>query len=459
MLLDYAAELKCQTQRQLVNTGAALINLPQNLHQLINNLSQQAHSICLSLAAELHDLRTRKKEKLKKKERLGRTKQQLIQATKLIRQAESLNHTISNAQSINQSIDQEEKTEMESDPKADQEKVDRLSEQIRQLKEQMSLFETLKQSRSSENESDHCTDDESVPIAPPIDQPISQPISQPINQPNTNQPAKVDRNSQHFPSIPIASPMFAAVIPTAPALSPSYSSTIPDAPSIDQSVNQSVNQPDAPMIDQSINQSVREIPTAPMMCDVPSPPPMTDFAMPPIAPVLSTNQPINHPMSPATPSRVILSEVSNVKSPSLKPMRQSVNQSLKPRSVTDELSSRPPLRPRARPSAVQTRKTSSQEDFLAPPNQSVSCYTREIPGTENMSHNDLIKVAAKIKLRRTEIPRSPGGTPARKAPKLGHSGGVDQAILAQALSIKFRDLHRYSVGSRNEDKENDWATD
>lgn len=442
MLLDYAAELKCTTQRQIVHTGVALVQLPQNLHALIINLSAQAQSMVNMLAAELHDLRTRKRAKEKKKERLGRTKQQLIQATKLIKQAESLNHTINQSQSNNHSRNQstykhveEEKTQTQAEPQADQDKVDHLSEQIRMLKEQMSLFASLKESQSnsqssdihlsSSSDTDHGTDDESVPVAPPI-------VSQSINQ-----PAKVDRSSHGFASIPIASPMFSAAVPTAPALSP---------PSTNQSTNHSIpmapplgDYDAAPMHDDSPVAPVFDIPCAPSLDEIPAPPAAPAFT----------------PMSPVAPARNVLSEVSNTSSPSLKPMRAPAK--ALPKSMAEELASRPLLRPRPRPSSVQTRKSSSaSSNLLAPP---VQCYTRAIPGSENLSHNDLIKVAAKIKLRRTEIPRSPGGTPARKAPKLGHSGGIDQAMLAHALSVKFRDLRRSSVGSRNDDKENDWATD
>ena len=41
-------------------------------------------------------------------------------------------------------------------------------------------------------------------------------------------------------------------------------------------------------------------------------------------------------------------------------------------------------------------------------------FTRRIPGADVLTHNDLIKVSAKIKLRKTNVPRSPGGTPRKE---------------------------------------------
>jgi len=63
--------------------------------------------------------------------------------------------------------------------------------------------------------------------------------------------------------------------------------------------------------------------------------------------------------------------------------------------------------------------------------KAVKVFTRAIPGSDSSSHQDLIKVAAKIKLRSTPgIVKSPGGTPIKKR----DLGGDD---LASQLLKKF----------------------
>ena len=70
----------------------------------------------------------------------------------------------------------------------------------------------------------------------------------------------------------------------------------------------------------------------------------------------------------------------------------------------------------------------------------LNVFTRRIPGVESLSLADSIKVASKIKLRRTDVPRSPGGTPSRGgvgAMSGPQSSGLD--VLKESLSaIRLR---------------------
>ena len=63
------------------------------------------------------------------------------------------------------------------------------------------------------------------------------------------------------------------------------------------------------------------------------------------------------------------------------------------------------------------------------------CFARNIPGGDSMSFTDLIKVSARVKLRQTAVPRSPGGTPLRR-PKPNNT--VDE--LRMALMRKFKNV-------------------
>jgi hypothetical protein len=76
-------------------------------------------------------------------------------------------------------------------------------------------------------------------------------------------------------------------------------------------------------------------------------------------------------------------------------------------------------------------------------------YTRNIPGSESLSHNDLIQVAAKIKLRRTAVPRSPGGTPMREKSTYYNNCNKLDAFSA-ALASKFKNVHRSSDRHSNQ---------
>jgi hypothetical protein len=74
----------------------------------------------------------------------------------------------------------------------------------------------------------------------------------------------------------------------------------------------------------------------------------------------------------------------------------------------------------------------------------LNVFVRCIPGAESLSLSDSIKVAAKIKLRSTTVPRSPGGTPL-KGFSQGHPSGLssssDSPLEAMRARLAARRIH------------------
>lgn len=84
-------------------------------------------------------------------------------------------------------------------------------------------------------------------------------------------------------------------------------------------------------------------------------------------------------------------------------------------------------------------------------------YTRKLPSDENMDFSSAIKVASKVKLKSTEMPRSPGGTPLRRFNQVDPLAGLglnsDQgSFLQEQLLTRFRPV-RPSLNPDFEDDE------
>lgn len=97
-------------------------------------------------------------------------------------------------------------------------------------------------------------------------------------------------------------------------------------------------------------------------------------------------------------------------------------------------------RKRRSQSVMEPSKKSVASAASTPAQPALHVFTRRIPGVESLSLADSIKVASKIKLRRTDMPRSPGGTPCRGgvgATAGPQSSGLD--VLKESLSaIRLR---------------------
>lgn len=87
--------------------------------------------------------------------------------------------------------------------------------------------------------------------------------------------------------------------------------------------------------------------------------------------------------------------------------------------------------------SAQPQKERSQSVISTKP--AVQCYTRRIPGSESMSLTDSIRVASRIKLRRTDQDRSPGGTPCKSQKSFTSSSTED--VLQAALKARFKNVH------------------
>jgi hypothetical protein len=391
MLLDYAAHVKCRTQHHVLSTAVSLSHL---------TFSSTAQQLLLSLHAELVAITSRSQARQRVKRRLDRTQQQLDKVNRLIQQGNEVmesvrddadaadNTTAAAADGDNTATGnaQDGSTASglsQSPPNVD---LDLLTEQIRQLKEQMEMFAKMQQtaaagaandsaasSSEGEDDVDSSTD---IPIAPLLDVPIAPPLT-------TAQAYHKSTDSMSFASIPIASPMLQSEIPIAPPLLPA-----PAAASAASSV------PIAPPLILLPSDCVNNVPAAP--------------------PIISITPPAGN-ASTAVPAAI---------------------------AAAAPASGLPPLRP--------------SRAILSPLPPS-AVYTRNIPGSESLSHTDLIRVAARIKLRRTNVPRSPGGTPCKAAMRLMDGSGSSVIGLGDALRLKFRNIHSHSQRQQlhSHDKENE----
>ena len=433
MLLDYAAQMKCLTQRRVIHTAISLSHLPADVHHFVLNFSHNAQRLLAHITDEIKAIGTRKHARSKAKKRLNRTQQQLLKATQLIQQGQQVVDRVRPHDSDNEededelevsssglAVDEEEEggeditaqvegaesSESNEPSPAAVANLDSLTEQIRQLKEQMeqlarmqsvssgaSSQEDEEEDEMEEREHDEDRRDEStaVTVSAALDIPIAPPLLS----------VNAVSSSSSFASIPIASPMLASDIPMAPPLI--AAPTIPMAPPLSPATL-TASRPVAPPLDM----------------------PASSFVAPP-AP----------PMSSVTRSSTRL---------------------------TAARSALTPLSP--------NRPSSSSSSSLS------GVYTRNIPGASELSHTDLIKVAAAIKLRRTNVPRSPGGTPVKR---VDHSalGGSAMGVggIGEALRRKFQNVNGGGRGSGlvvpasasgsgsgrrswgEKDKENEWATD
>ena len=397
MLLDYAAHIKCRTQHRVVTTAIGLSHLPSDVHQFILTFSSTAQQLLLSLHAELVAITSRSQAKQRVKRRLDRTQQQLDKVTRLIQQGNQVMESVRD-DNADAALDTSAEPAAEGDDSAagDEPKggsaaglsappanvdLDLLTEQIRQLKEQMEMFAKMQQtaaagavsdsaasSSEGEDDADGAAD---VPSAPSP----AVPVAPPLAAIGHHRPC----DSMSFASIPIASPMLHSEIPIAPPLLPAPAAFVPTAPPL-------ILLPSG---------SASAIPAAP--------------------PIIAVNAPASSDITAAIASITAAAPASGL--------------------------------PPARPSRA----------ILCPLPPS-AVYTRNIPGSESLSHTDLIRVAARIKLRRTNVPRSPGGTPCKSALRAADGcGGGSVVGLGDALRLKFRNIHGHSQRQplHTQDKENE----
>jgi hypothetical protein len=211
--------------------------------------------------------------------------------------------------------------------------------------------------------------------------------------------------------------------------------------------------------------SAADIPIAPSLdaspVDVPSAPPLGDFSLSSAShPKLAVEIPLAPPFSPT--SKPNLKSHNRQNSLLIAPTEVSYRRSVEPASHSQPSSFTPshnrqssnqtPLNdittagsPRSIRSPIMRK--SGQTVFQSTPQSNlqfssgekpnIKIFTRKIPGEANLSHNDLIRVAAAVKLRKTPIPRSPGGTPARTRSHMNDP-------FAEALFQKFRLANRRS---------------
>ena len=450
MLLDYAAQMKCLTQRRVLHTAIALSHLPADVHHFVLHFSHNAQRLLASITDEIKAISTRKHAKRKAKKRLDRTQQQLLKATQLIQRGQHVVDQVAAQHSDDEQGDEDELDMSRSEltvgdaeeeeggeditaqvegadmsapcePASAVSNLDALTEQIRQLKEQMEQLARMQSGASGvssqededEDDADEFAHSESrrhgsdstaavtstaavnIPLAPPL-----------LSFSHFG-------SSSSFASIPIASPMLAGDVPMAPPLT---ATIIPMAPPLSPATASAAAVPVAPPMDSTASWSV-------------SPP--TPTVLPSAANQLAMLAPARSALTPLSPNR-----------PS---------------------------------TSAATASSTSTTSKLA------GVYTRNIPGAAELSHTDLIKVAAAIKLRRTNVPRSPGGTPVKRldTAALG-SGGMGAGGIGEALRRKFQNVngggrtsglavigsvgsghsgHGRRSGDGDKDKENEWSTD
>ena len=443
MLLDYAAQMKCLTQRRVITTAITLSHLPTDIHHFVLHFSHNAQQLLYTISEELRAIGTRKHAKRKAKKRLDRTQQQLLKATQLIQQGQQMVGRVRTDDEEDGDLEEEQDAvetvteEGGEDATAAEDgadecstgqsapgapNLDALTEQIRQLKEQMeqlARMQSVASGASSQDDDEDEVDEEYGADSPAaVDIPIAPPMM-PFGAIRSSSSSSSSFSSS-FACIPIASPMLAGDIPMAPPLI--AAPVIPMAPPLSPPAAPTASIPTAPPLDASAS-SFLTVPSAP-----------------PTAPAFTL------PSLPRPPAILTLS-----------------------RTALTPLS---PNRPSSTPAVAAA----------AP-----AVYTRNIPGASELSHTDLIKVAAAIKLRRTNVPRSPGGTPAKRLGDCGNGsgggssggGGMGSGGLGEALRRKFQNVNgggrssgmsglglgvvmgagsgRRSWGEK--DKENEWSTD
>src|ERR1700722_2410038 len=90
MLLDYAAELKCRTQKGVIKTVISLAHLPQDIHHFILTFSHAAREMIHQLQSEISSIGNRPNKAEKDKKRLQQTRQQLEKITQLMQQGNTV---------------------------------------------------------------------------------------------------------------------------------------------------------------------------------------------------------------------------------------------------------------------------------------------------------------------------------------------------------------------------------
>jgi hypothetical protein len=108
------------------------------------------------------------------------------------------------------------------------------------------------------------------------------------------------------------------------------------------------------------------------------------------------------------------------------------------------------------PAFPQLRPVNKNPQQQQQPKQDESVVVRgkriessSIPGEANMSFSDRIKVASKMTLKSSHLPRSPGGTPRRERKQ-------EQSEFFTALRHKFKNVNRESIEPTGEESETDW---
>ena len=424
MLLDYAAQVKCRTAKRVVSTCIGLAHLPTDVRHFIVHFSSNAQQLLLHLHAELRAITSRRHAKARIRQNLQRTQLQLRKATALIDQGNAVIHHVTSHGSDGDDEDDDSHSTL--DPDATLSRV-----------EEEDVQSGVEADDADSGDARHPDIDlltEQIRLLKEQMERFAQ-LQLQAETTTAADPHSVDREEGDAEGEESGPSGF---IPVAPAFD------IPAAPPL----TQSSLYPSIPIAS----------PMLPNNHSVPMAPPLLSTHIPDAPPLLTSSAiPTAPPLIPYTPA----TSSSPLSSPSPYPSPSPSHLAPPPPPLTHSLPALPP-----RPILSDVTRSRSNRP---PP----TIYTRNIPGADQLSHTDLIQVAARIKLRRTDIPRSPGGTPCKRVGGQGGGFGGDAGGIGEALRMKFRNAHglgggggrgsavRRSTGGEGGDKENNdsWNTD
>ena len=421
MLMEYAAQLKGLTQHRIVRGVKRLKHVPREVCDVARVVKSEALKLLAIIRSEIEELASGRKAQKAKMEQIKNSHSFLQAATELLDQAEV--ETVQRAKKRRQSAlaGQQPATILEeASPTAPSTDLTNAPSAVSSL---AALMSGLSNAGSA-----------STPTPPPA--PTPSPTSSAADAAKINELASlVAALSQQMAALKgVAPPTTNATPVVAPGGAvASVGPTVPVAPAMTSSsfVAPTVNVPQAPPLAESdfwFTGSVQRspVPVAPVMSkaatssSVPMAPPAPAA---PIAPVLSDITPSS--TNSGNARSALLGDITN-RQVTLRPTASNKRKSgVRSQSVIDTTSNattNPIL------AAAVAKKTSA-----------VQCYTRRIPGSESMSLTDSIKVASKIKLRKTEQDRSPGGTPCKS--HRPYSASSTQDVLQAALQARFKNLN------------------
>jgi hypothetical protein len=152
----------------------------------------------------------------------------------------------------------------------------------------------------------------------------------------------------------------------------------------------------------AIESTVASMPTPPT-------PPKLNSSIPPVAPAMSTKSILqNGHINNNKRSAAHLNLMEQIRSAKNRKFMKSASRPNS--SFAGDEGHRTPLRTLQK-ERMNTKRQEVNEVVIK--GQRKKLYCRNIPGTDNLAHGDMLKLSAHIPLNKTENPRSPGGTPMR----------------------------------------------